>query len=205
MPGASCDCVLNKFDSGIYVPTPPLPGLPRNPHWPTPPVQGCGMDVSVQGFLFSFQRDRLIWSFLPGTPLPACFCIFWNLNLQASVGPSAPRRLTPTAELGSRLASPPARSRSAGWGLCVWVQGSLELPHLQRLRAGLAGRGWVVRPLLLEETVDDDFNSGTRPGPKFPLAPSQQRDLSQPLPPDSPGFSAVLPAPRVAVTVRRNH
>ena len=205
MPGASCDCVLNKYDSGIYVPTPPLPGPPHNPHWPTHPVLGCGMAVSVQGFLFGFQRDLLIWGFLQGTPLPACFCIFWNLNLQASVGPSALRRLTPTAELGSRLASPPARSRSAGGGLCVRVRGSLGLPHLQRLCAGLAGRGWGVRPLCLEEMAYDDFNSGTSPGPKFPLAPSQQRDLSQPLPPDSPGFSAVLPAPRVAVTVRRNH
>lgn len=66
------------------------------------------------------------------------------------------------------------------------------------------GGGWSV-PHPPEETVGDDFSSGVRPGPKFPLAPSQQQDLSRPLPPNSPGFSAALPAPSVAVTVRRYH
>lgn len=171
-----------------------------NPHHPTPPIQGCGTDVSVQAFPFAFQRDLLIWGFLPGTPLLACCCIFWN------VGPSALGCWTPAAEYGSRLASPPDGRRSTGWGSCA--RGPAEAQNCLTSRGseqGLGvGGGWSA-PHPPEETVGDYFSSGVRPGPKFPLAPSQQQDLSRPLPPNSPGFSAALPAPSVAVTVRRYH
>lgn len=71
---------------GLQADSSPHSGHPQRPSVPCTIVSLGAWDTGAS-FPSSFQRDFLIWGFLPGTPLLDCFCVSWSLNLNTSVCP----------------------------------------------------------------------------------------------------------------------
>lgn len=136
----ACDCVLNKHDSAYcsipLTPVQPPPPHPSNPGlWngcicsslpiclsKGPPHLGLSPKHTITGLLLHFLE---CWYISSGTLDTSCRGhLTW-----VKAGFSSRRK--EKYRLGE---------------LCTWARGSLELPHLQRFRAGLGGGGWVVSP-----------------------------------------------------------